>query len=220
MNIDQADALVWEVVLDIHSKSSLLKEEVKKRLVGGIVSPDSGYEATQKKNEKSIKQAEKELQRADEAISELEVEYRLGRRDDKLYPQIMKGLREQRIAIEARIETLREGVKNQAQERKWVDWVKAFGDEVKLKSELTPDERKDYLRGMIERIDVRFLAETKEHQLEIRFIRPIVGDGLIPQKPKGYKLKKGSTIKLVALPMRGSPGKRLTPVGKNSITVE
>ena len=220
MNIEQADRLVWDVVVDIHSKSSLLKEEVKKRLVGGIVSPDSGYEATQKKNEKSIKLAEKELQRADEAIAELEVEHRLGQTDAKLYPQIMKRLREQRTAVQARIETLREGVRNQAQERKWVDWVRAFGDEVKLKSKLTPEERKEYLRGMIERIDVKYLADTKEHQLEIRFVKPIVGDGRIPQQPKGYKLKKGSASKLIALPMRGPPGKRVTPVGNNSVTVE
>jgi len=220
MNIEQADTLVWNVVVDIHSKSSLLKEEVKKRLVGEIVSPDTGYEATQKKNEKSIKLAEKDLQRADEAITELEVEHRLGQTDAKRYPQVMKRLREQRTAIQARIETLREGVRNQAQERKWIDWVKAFGDEVKLKSKLTQEERKEYLRGMIERIDVKFLAETKEHQLEIRFVKPIVGDGRIPQQPKGYKLKKGCASKLVSLPMRGPPGKRLTPVGKNSITVE
>ncbi|UHQ23972.1 recombinase family protein [Lysobacter sp. 5GHs7-4] len=220
MNIDQADKLVWDVVIDIHAKSSLLKEEVKKQLIGGIVSPDTGYEATQKKNEKSIKLAEKELQRADEAITELEVEHRLGRTDAKLFPQIMKRLREQRITIQARIETLREGARNQAQERKWVDWVKAFGDEVKLKSKMTPEERKEYLRGMIERIDVKFLAETKEHRLEIRFIKPIVGDGIVLQKPKGYRLRKGATSKLVSLPMRGPPGKRATPVGNNSVTVE
>lgn len=220
MNIDQADNLVWSVVTDIHSKSSLLKEEVKRQLVGGIVSLDAGYEATQKKNEKTIKLAEKELQRADEAITELEVDHRLGRMDAKLFPRVMKGLHEQRTGIQARIETLRVGARNQAQERKWVDWVKAFGDEVKLKSTLTPEERKKYLQGMIERIDVKFLAETKEHQLEIRFIKPIVGDGITPQKPKGYKLREGSASKLVALPLRGPPGKRVTPVGKHSITVE
>ena len=220
MNIGQADELVWEVVVDVHSKSSLLKEEVKKRLVGGIVSPDTGYEATQKKNEKIIKLAEKELQRADEAITELEVEHRLGQTDAKRYPQIMRRLREQRTAIQARIETLREGVRNQAQERRWVDWVKAFGDEVKLKSNLTPEERKEYLRGMIERIDVKYLADTKEHQLEIRFVKPIVGDARVPVKPKGYRLRKGASSKLVAMPMRGPPGKRQTPVGNNSVTVE
>ena len=220
MNIHRADALVWDVVVNVHSKSSLLKEEVKKRLVGGIVAPDTGYEAARKKNEKTIKQAEKELQRADEAITELEVEHRLGQTDAKRYPQVMKRLREQRTAIQARIETLREGVRNQAQERKWVDWVKAFGDEVKLKSELTPEEKKEYLRGMIERIDVKFLSETKEHQLEIKFTKPIVGDGIVRQAPKGYKLRKGRATKAVLLKMEGSPGKRSTPVGKDSITVE
>lgn len=220
MNIDRADQLVWDVVVEVHSKSSLLKEEIKKQLVGGVVSPQSGYEATQKKNEKSIKLAEKELQRADEAITELDVENRLGQTDPKRFPQIMKRLREQRTAIQARIETLREGVKNQAQERKWVDWVKAFGDDVKLKSKLTPEERKAYLTGMIERIDVRFLAESKEHQLEIRFTKPIVGDGITELKPKGYKVRKGRTSKAVSLTMEGPPGKRLTPVGNNSVTVE
>jgi DNA invertase Pin-like site-specific DNA recombinase len=220
MNIDQADKLVWDVVVEIHSKSSLLKEEVKKRLVGGIVAPDTGYEATLKKNEKSIKACEKELQRADEAITELEVDHRLGRFDAKMYSQVMKGIQDQRNAILARIEVLKEGVKNQALEKKWVDWVKAFGDEVKLKSKLTPEDRKNYLRGMVERIDVKFLADTKEHQLEIKFIKPIVGDGIVLQKPKGYRLRKGAANKLVKLKTEGIQVKRFTPVGNNSVTVE
>ncbi|MFD0740091.1 recombinase family protein [Lysobacter koreensis] len=220
MNIGQADKLVWDVVVDVHSKSSLLKEEVKKRLIGGIVAPDTGYEATLKKNAKSIKACEKELQRADEAITEVEVDYRLGRFDAKKYSQVMKGLQAQRNVLLARIEVLKEGVKNQALEKKWVDWVKAFGDEVKLKSKLTPEDKKNYLRGMVERIDVKFLAETKEHQLEIRFTKPIVGDGIVPLKQKGYKLRKGSASKRIALKMQGSSGKRLTPVGNNSVTVE
>lgn len=220
MNIDQADKLVWDVVVDVHAKSSLLKEEVKRRLVGGIVAPDTGYEATQKKNEKSIKVAEKELKRADEAITELEVEHRLGRTDANRYPQIMKGLQQQRNLIQARIETLRDGVKNQALERKWIDWVKAFGDEVKLKSEMTASEKREYLRGMIERIDVRFLADTKQHQLEIKFIKPIVGDGIVLRKPKGYRLRQGAASKTVRLGLQAPPGKRATPVGNNSVTVE
>ncbi len=224
MNIDLADKLVWEVVVDIHSKSSLLKEEVKQRLIGGIVAPSTGYEATQKKNEKSIKVAEKELRRADEAITELDVEHRLGRVEANRFPQIMKKLQEQRNMIQARIETLRDGVKNQALERKWIDWVKAFGDEVKLKSELTPSEKREYLRGMIERIDVKFLADTKQHQLEIKFIKPIVGDGIVykkpSQRPRVYRLRKGSTRKLVKLGAQAPPGKRNTPVGNNSVTVE
>lgn len=220
MNIDLADKLVWDVVADVHANSSLLKEEVKNRLVGGFVSPDSGYEATQKKNEKSIKVAEKELKRADDAITELEVEHRLGQTDSKRYPEIMRRLLEQRTAIQARIESFRESVKNEAQERKWVDWVKAFGDEVKLKSNLSQEDRRNYLRGMIERIDVWFVPEANQHKLQIKFIKPIVGDGISPRKPKGYSLRKGSTAKAIVVPMRGPPGKRLTPVGNNSITVE
>lgn len=220
MNIEQADRLVWDTVIDIHSKSSLLKEEVKVRLVGGILSPDVGYEAEQRRNERSIKHAEKELQRANDAITELEVDRRLGQVDSKTFPQVMRRLHEQRTVIEARIETLREGLRNSDKERKWIDWVEAFGKEVKLKSEMTPEQQKEYLRGMIERIDVKFLADTKEHQLEIHFVKPIVGDGIIPQDPKGYKLQKGSTTKLAILPMRSPPGKRITPVGDNSVTVE
>jgi hypothetical protein len=45
-------------------------------------------------------------------------------------------------------------------------------------------------------------------------------DGLIKQKPKGCKLRQGEQIKVVTLPMRGPPGKRQTPVGNHSVTVE
>jgi DNA invertase Pin-like site-specific DNA recombinase len=220
MNIDQADSLIWDIVVNVHSMSSILKEEVKMRLVGDIISPDEGYEASKKKSEKSIKQAEKDLQRVDEALIELDVDRRVGNVDAKRFPAILRRLQEQRTEIEARLETLREGGRNLAQERKWVDWVAAFGDEVKLKGTLTPEQKRSYLSGMIERIDAKFLAHSKEHQLTIRFVKPIVGDGLIKQKPKGYKLRVGEQIKVVSLPMRGPPGKRLTPVGNHSVTVE
>lgn len=220
MNIFQADNLIWNVVVDVHAKSSLLKEEVKMRMVGGIISPTDGYEASQKKNEKDLKQAERNLRRADEAITELEVEHRLGKVDAKRFPAILRRLQEERTEIQAKIETIREGGRNLAQERKWIDWVKAFGDEVKLKATLTPEEKRNYLHGMVERIDAKFLAHSKEHQLTIKFVKPIVGDGLIKQKPKGYKLREGGRAKVVLLPMQGPPGKRLTPVGKHSATVE
>jgi len=72
---------------------------------------------------------------------------------------------------------------------------------------------------MVERIDVKFLADTKEHQFEIKFIKPIVGDGIV-QKPKGYRLRKGVASKMVKLKTEGVRVKRLTPVGNNSVTVE
>lgn len=190
------------------------------QLVGGIISPDVGYEAAKKKTEKGIKKAERDLKQAEDALAELDAERRLGTVDAKLFPTILRRLQEQRTEFQARLETLREGGRNLAQERKWVDWVAAFGDEVKLKGTLTPEQKRSYLSGMIERIDAKFLAHSKEHQLTIKFVKPIVGDGLIKQKPKGYKLRNSEQIKVVSLPMRGPPGKRLTPVGKHSITVE
>lgn len=118
----------------------------------------------------------------------------------------------------AQLDALDRDIRELASERKWVDWVKAFGDEVRAKDSLSMSERKAYLSGMIERIDVRFLTDTKEHQLDIVFRKPIVGDGIIKLKPSGYRLREGTKLKSVQL--GALSGKRLTPVGKRSVTVE
>ena len=218
MNIVRADALVWEVVTAIHGQSSLLKEEVRTQLLAGVVQTPAERERTERKKEIERRLAKNSLADAENALVSAEVDYRLGKIDQQMFARLQERLQDVRNMSVAQLDAVDRDIRELASERKWVDWVKAFGDDVRAKDSLTPTDRKAYLSGMIERIDVRFLTDTKEHRLDIVFRKPIVGDGIIKLKPSGYRLREGRKVKTVELGASG--GKRLTPVGKRSVTVE
>ena len=56
---------------------------------------------------------------------------------------------------------------------------------------------------VIEKITVWYDSESKEHRLELEFLLPIVGDGIVwknlKRKSEGYKLKKGKDITTVRI---------------------
>ena len=62
-------------------------------------------------------------------------------------------------------------------------------------NEYTDKQNKDYLDGIIERIEVRLNQETKDNHLDIIFILPLVGDGIKyvdkNDKSAGYELVDG-----------------------------
>ncbi len=65
--------------------------------------------------------------------------------------------------------------------------------EMKLPSR--PSELKDYLSGIVTRIDVYFDKETSTHQLDLKFRLNLVDDGIKYKDPdnkrKGYKVVEG-----------------------------
>ena len=68
-----------------------------------------------------------------------------------------------------------------------------------------------YLKGLIEKIEAKFNAETRNHELEIHFQHPIVGDGIKWKDPKkktlGYKVLNGSKTTSLQVEKRDGRGK-------------
>lgn len=218
MNIERSDELVWQTVLDIHSNSSLLKEAVKQRLVGDIISPKAGYDAVLRKDAQYAKTLEQELKDVTAAIVKVETDKLLKKIADDEYPLMIESLRNHKLSLQQRLDVQHTSIAERSAERRWVDWVKAFGDEIRLQDAKTLEEKRDYLKGMIDRIDVKYLEATREHELSIRFAMPIVGDG-ITKHDKGYSLREGSDVTTAKL-KGGGTAKRATPVGNVSNTVE
>ena len=65
------------------------------------------------------------------------------------------------------------------------------------KKELSDEQKKQYLTGLIELIKVKYDEKKNEHELSIQFQLPIVGDGIQWKNPakkkEGYKVKKGKS---------------------------
>ena len=211
MNIPITDKLVFDTVVQLHKDSSILKEEVKKRIYAenGIKQITSVAEI--KGYEKQLRLLQKELSNLQESIGHLEANRVLKRMDDKVFKIAMVRLNEQADSYKTDIANLRLKLRGESEKKQWVDWVKLFGEELDEKAKLTDEQRKIYLEGLIEKIECRFLPDTREHELDIHFKHPIVGDGIkwkdTKVKSKGYKVLEGSKTTSIKVEKRDGRGK-------------
>lgn len=224
LNINDCDNLVWEAVLKIHKNSSVLKEEVKKRVLKekSILENKSEEDIANLKNR--IKRLEKELAHAQETQGTLEFNFLAGEIDKKVYDYAVKLAKEKIDSVNVALVNAQLELKGTKESKKWVDWVKQYGDEVSSRDNLSGEEKKAYLTGLIERINVKYLSETNEHQIEIMFHLPIVGDGIkykdASQKSLGYKVIKGEKSTNLMLKKKDIRWNKMTPEQNQSVTVE
>lgn len=211
MNIPITDKLVFNTVVQLHKDSSILKEEVKKRIYAENGIKQITSEAEIKGYEKQLRFLQKELSNLQESIGHLEANRVLKRMDDKVYKIAMVRLNEQADHYKADIANLRLKLRGESEKKQWVDWVKLFGEELDEKEKLSDEQRKIYLEGLIEKIECRFLPDTREHELAIHFKHPIVGDGIkwkdAKVKSKGYKVLDGSKTTSIMVEKRDGRGK-------------
>lgn len=211
MNIPITDKLVFDTVVQLHKDSSILKEEVKKRIYAenGIKQITSVAEI--KGYEKQLRLLQKELSNLQESIGHLEANRVLKRMDDKVFKTAMVRLNEQADRYKTDIADLRMKLRGESEKKQWVDWVKLFGEELDEKAKFSDEQRKIYLEGLIEKIECRFLPDSREHELDIHFKHPIVGDGIkwkdTKVKSKGYKVLDGSKTTSIKVEKRDGRGK-------------
>ena len=211
MNIQITDKLVFDTVVKLHSSSSILKEEVKKRVYSdhGIKSVTTAEET--KGFERQLRKYESLFQSLQESIGNLEANRVLKRMDDKAYKTAVARMNDEADRLKTEITNLRLKLRGEAEKKQWVYWVDHFGKEIDEKSKLTDQQRQLYLKGLIEKIEAKFNAETRNHELEIHFQHPIVGDGIKWKDPKkktlGYKVLNGSKTTSVRVEKRDGRGK-------------
>ena len=134
-----------------------------------------------------------------ETLAEVETEHLLDTGNDKnkqkLHQKIVKrittrleNLKNEIIQVDKNIEELRT-------ERNWIDWVSKYGEQVNLQSDAEPAEQRDYLQGLIDKIDVWKDDENGGHKIIIHFNIGIVADEILYKDPnkksKGYEVKEG-----------------------------
>lgn len=202
MNIPQTDKLVWELVTSLHAKSSTLKEEVKNRMLkeNGIkIRTDAEVKALQAK----IRKLQKDHSKMNETLGNLEANKLLGAVSDLSFAVTLVRIREALGNIEADLANSRLELAGTDESRKWVNWVKAFGDEVETLDVLTDERKKEYIGGLVKRIDVRYGSENREHELTLTMHLPIVNDGIKVvrdgQQGREYEVTPGAdTVSLIS----------------------
>jgi DNA invertase Pin-like site-specific DNA recombinase len=211
MHIPTTDKIVFETVVALHRKSSILKEEVKRRVYAqhGIKQVKSADEI--KDIHRKIERQQRELLRIQEAQGSLQANHLIGRTEDHVYKTAMRQLSEECDRISLEISNLQLSFKKEGEKRQWVDWVKMFGQELDEKRKFSDQEKQLYLKGLIEKIEAKFNPTTRDHELTLYFNHPLVGDGIRwrnkKDKSKGYEIIEGSSSIPIKVEKRDWRGK-------------
>lgn len=203
MNIERTDELVWSLVQDMHAKSSLLKEEVKRRVLDQQGLPYVGDKEAKKKALSKVRRLQKDLVSVSETIGNVVSRKLLNELDEHSYSVALSRLNAERDKMQSALAELKLQLQAETTRRKWIDWIDTFGSEVKGTSTYTDEQRKSYVSGIVERIDARWNSDSGEHQLTVKFRLPIVGDGIrwidSSKKSRGYELVDGEYTSTVTL---------------------
>ena len=228
LNIPETDKLVWDSVIDVHKKSSILKEEVKWKILEESGVPLAKSEAELKTIERQIKHQQKVLVQTKESQAELLLNHASGKIKTEIYNLALTRSNEEIHNLEVRVANLQLQLKGGNESQKWVNWLRDFGQSLDRKKELSDEEKKQYLTGLVEVIRVKYDEKKNHHELSIQFQLPIVGDGISWKNPakknEGYKIKKGKKEASVTVkkkdPRWSKVSSKVTPQRKQSVTVE
>lgn len=195
MNINRTDEIVWKYVTELHQKSSTLKEEIKQRILKHQSLPLVSDKSAVKRAEAKVKRLLRNLKSINETLGGLEAQRLLKNLDQVSYRTTVKQINEEKDRQEAELNAVRLELRGENEKRKWVDWLQSFGSEIEKTNQFTDDERQKYVAGLVERIDVKWIKESREHELVMHFRLPIVGDGIDWKDPtnkrSGYTLREG-----------------------------
>ena len=200
LSIEATDELVWNSVIDAISKSTLMREEVRKKVLTNRKKIIEGNLKSEKDQVAKIKVLKKHIAKLDDNLIDVESDRLMGKITLAQYPKIKERITAEMLDAEAELERL-EGQINESQEmEQWSNWVKTFRKQIESYRKFNPHQRKDVLQKLLTYVDVHLL-NNQTHWLEIQFKVPLVGDLLVYKDPKqkalGYSLKDGVTALMV-----------------------
>ncbi|MFZ9075451.1 MAG: recombinase family protein [Flavobacteriaceae bacterium] len=191
LRLDTTEQVIWEEVKGVIGSSHLFKETIKREVLGD----QKVFTETKKETEKTkkrIDRLEKEVEKITSSIVNLTTENILSESRD--LKGVVKKLEEKRLETEVRISELTNELSEKEEENRWIDWLKEYKDRLNKLDDLTPQERQDFVRGVVSEIVVHEL-DNQQHKLEINFLFPYVGDRLVykdeTKKSLGYEIKGG-----------------------------
>jgi DNA invertase Pin-like site-specific DNA recombinase len=193
LKIEETNSLVWDVVVKVLNKSYLFKEEIKRQVLDDSVTHNDSKDEIKKLRSK-IKKLDNDYADATKSIVNLETDSILKRRNNVEIELILKSIEDYRMNVNAQREQLKKQVYAIENQSNWIDWMSQFGERINKLSELTEEEKKAFLKGVVDKIEVSTL-DTHMHKLDIKFRIPYVNDKLQwknkSDKSKGYKIVEG-----------------------------
>ena len=202
LNIDAADELIWNAVLDVLNKSRSFRQQSKESILGE--DPRSAKVAEQEVNaaNQKIRHLRKKQAKVQEALARVETDRLMDRLSPEQYPVVRANINKEGLDIEVEIEQLTAKVNGIGQQRGWIKWLDGFRKKVASFKNYTPVQRKEFLAGLLTSVDV-FMIDSQTHWLELQFQVPLVDDELVYcdsiNKKLGYAIKEGVSSYMVEM---------------------
>jgi DNA invertase Pin-like site-specific DNA recombinase len=215
LNIPETDRLVWDAVIHTHKTSTILKEEVKWKILEEAGAPLARDQEELKVLDRQLKQFEKMMKQLKESQANLLLAQNSGEIKADVYKIALEKSREQIHNLEIKIANTQLQIKGGNDNKKWVDWLKIHGQNLDKKKSLSDIEKKQYLMGLIDKMSVKYDKDKNLHEVAIKFKLPVVGDSVIWKNPEnhkeGYKVKKGKLTKSVVVKKKDPRWAKATP---------
>ena len=107
----------------------------------------------------------------------------------------LKNLNGELESVKTNLEQSRLRVKELGDQKRWIDWISKHQDKMSSMRDMTIENRKEYLDGILDKISVT-LDKNQQHQLSIRFKYPFFGDSHEWDDPKNkskdYQIHEGT----------------------------
>jgi DNA invertase Pin-like site-specific DNA recombinase len=204
LNIPITDKFVWDTVMDAVSKSSTLKEGFKEEILHSKYAGDAETDRELKNLKTKSNRLRGDLQQVQSSIADVETNRLLQRYDEEVYSKIKSNLNAELKTKKDEIEQTRIRIKELGKERRWLDWVEKYGDRVGSLEDFSNEDKKEYLEGILRRIDVSLDKETNDHHLDLTFNLGLVGDGVeysnTRDRSAGYEVVEGSKNASTVIP--------------------
>ena len=225
LNIPVTDKFVWDLVIDTVSKSSIIKEGFKDEVLKSKLQTDAENTKELRNQTIKTKRLMKELKQVQSSIADVETNNLLKRYDQEVYTRIKSNLETELQSKKDEIEQTRLRTKELGNEKKWLDWIEKYHGKILKMVEFSNQDRRDYLTGLLEGIEVRLDKKTNNHHLKIQFKMGLVDDGLVYNNPKkkseGYTVVEGISERNLVIPYedrRGRKKKNTTELHHSTVT--
>ena len=201
LNIHDTDELVWNTVVDVLSRSKIVRERIKVEVLGDGLASSLSYELELNAAKAKLKKMKKYLLGLSDALIKVETERLLQQLSPKQYPIVKSNITDEKVKTEAEIEQIENEIDGANRQKKWVDWVVKFQSKIDDYKKFSPEQKKDFLSGLVTVIDV-YMIDTQTHWLDVEFKIPLVNDELV-----------------FVDPVKRSGGTKVVP-GVNSLIIE
>ena len=179
VKLEPLDEFVWETLLHTLQQSSLIKEGIKKEVLG----KKTTYGKRSVKNK--LKTLREEKENLDKMRLELEKEYYSGQMKPDRYNTLVSSVNERENEIDTEISIKQTELDSILQKDKWLDWIDTHLNNIQELNQIEGvKEKKKVIKEYVENIMLNWDGNTKQHTLTIGFKLPLVNDGISYKKGK------------------------------------